>query len=95
MCIRRKSHECCNSCPPSKSDLSLRPALAKAVETADVTGKRRFEVYGGKDADQPPFGRVPKQAKLQLVDLTNGLELVSPTLQASQRQGLDVIMPWN
>ena len=79
----------------SMADLSLRPALAKAVETADVTGKRSFEVYGGKDADQPPFGRVPKQAKLQLVDFTNGMELISPTLQASQRLGLGFIIPWN
>jgi hypothetical protein len=56
----------------SMSDLAMRPQLGKGVEMADRYGKRQFEVYGGKDATEPPLGRVPKQAKLEVVDFMMG-----------------------
>ena len=59
----------------SMGDLSLRPRLAKAVENAEYQGKRCFEMFGGKDASEPPFGRVPKQAKVEVIDLMMGSSL--------------------
>ena len=56
----------------SMSDLAMRPQLGKGVEMADHHGKRQFEIYGGKDATEPPLGRVPKQAKLEVVDFIMG-----------------------
>jgi len=56
----------------SMSDLAMRPQLAKGVEMADLHGKRSFEIYGGKDATEPPLGRVPKQAKLEASDFVMG-----------------------
>lgn len=58
----------------SMSDLALRPKLGHAVEDADIAGKRHFEVYGGKNArNEPPLGRVPKMAKLEVVDFQTGM----------------------
>ena len=61
----------------SLQDASLRPRLRKAVEDADYQAKRSFEVFGGKDeaSGEPPFGRVPKKAKLQMVDFQVGMNL--------------------
>ena len=56
----------------SMGDLALKPILAKGVENAEHQGKRCFEIFGGKDELEPPFGRVPKQAKLEVVDLLMG-----------------------
>jgi hypothetical protein len=56
----------------SISDLAMRPQLAKGVEMADRHGKRQFEIYGGKDATEPPLGRVPKEAKIEVVDFMMG-----------------------
>jgi hypothetical protein len=50
------------------ADLSLRPKLANGAEDADHNGKRCYEIYGGKESGEPPFGRVPKQAKLEVGD---------------------------
>ena len=59
----------------SMGDLSWRPLLKKGVEKADTEAKRSFEVYGGKEAKDPPLGRVPKKAKLLLEDFVMGSEL--------------------
>jgi hypothetical protein len=56
----------------SMADLALRPQLAKGVENADYAAKRSFETFGGKGATEPPFGRVPKQAKLEVIDFVMG-----------------------
>ena len=62
----------------SMSDLALRPKLAKGAENADFEAKRSFEVYGGKHSLEPPLGRVPKQAKLEVVDFQMGMNLAIP-----------------
>jgi len=59
----------------SLSDLALRPKLSKGVEKADLDAKRSYEIYGGKHADEPVLGRVPKRAKLEVVDFALGMEL--------------------
>lgn len=59
----------------SMSDLSLRPSLEKAEKTAELEGKRRFEIYGGKLHEEPPLGRLAKVAKLEVVDFQNGMTL--------------------
>jgi hypothetical protein len=60
----------------SMSEVALRPRLAKAVEHADRDGKRSFEVYGGRDAaTEPPLGRVPKMAKLEIQDFQMGMTI--------------------
>jgi hypothetical protein len=56
----------------SMGDLALIPPLAKGVESADYEAKRCFETFGGKNASEPPLGRVPKQAKLEVIDLVMG-----------------------
>lgn len=60
------------------SDLALRPKLGKTVVQAEIEGKRNFEIYGGKDSREPPLGRVPKFAKLEVVDFQNGMNFVRP-----------------
>ncbi|CAB9529310.1 expressed unknown protein [Seminavis robusta] len=59
----------------SMGELSLLAPLGNAVDKADYEAKRQFEVYGGKHAIEPPFGRVPKRAKLEASDFQRGLEL--------------------
>ena len=59
----------------SMADLAMRPLLAKGVENADYYGKRSFELSGGKRALEPPLGRVPKVAKLEVVDFVMGSNL--------------------
>lgn len=63
----------------SMTDLALRPQLSKGVETADYTAKRSLETYGGKEASssEPPLGRVPKQAKLEVADFVMGSNFTS------------------
>jgi hypothetical protein len=62
----------------SMGDLACRPKLATAAEKANYSAKRSFEVSGGKDAaNAPPFGRVPKQAKIMAHDFELSLELSS------------------
>lgn len=56
----------------SMADLSRKPPLKSAVSDADTEAKRRFEVFAGKDIQEPPFGRVPKKAKVLLSDLPVG-----------------------
>jgi hypothetical protein len=38
-----------------------------------MEGKRKFEIYGGKNCDEPPLGRVTKFAKLEVVDFQTGM----------------------
>ena len=59
----------------SMGELSLLPPLAKASEKADYEAKRSFEIYGGKDSREPPFGRVPKKAVLEAKDFQQGIQL--------------------
>ena len=59
----------------SMGDLSWRPLLKNGAEKADTQAKRSFEVYGGKEAKDPPFGRIPKKAKLLVEDFVMGSEL--------------------
>lgn len=59
----------------SMGDLSWRPLLKQGVEKADYQAKRSFEIYGGKEAKDPPFGRIPKKAKLLVEDFVMGSEL--------------------
>lgn len=54
----------------SMGDLSLKPPLLRGADQADYHGKRSFEIYGGKESiGEPPLGRVPKQAKVEVGDL--------------------------
>jgi hypothetical protein len=54
----------------SMSDLAKCPKLSEtAVQKADYDAKRSFETYGGKGSSAPPFGRVPKVAKLTTKDI--------------------------
>eukprot|EP00978_Attheya_sp_CCMP212_P018096 scaffold49115_cov43-Attheya_sp.AAC.1 len=54
----------------SMSDLAKCPKLSEAaVQKADYDAKRSFETYGGKGSAAPPFGRVPKVAKLTTKDI--------------------------
>ena len=59
----------------SMSDLSLRPHLETAEATAELEGKRRFEIYGGKLHEEPPLGRLAKVAKLEVSDFQSGMAL--------------------
>ena len=61
----------------SMGDLACRPKLATGAEKAAYQAKRSFEVSGGKDAGSPPFGRVPKQAKIMALDFERGMELTT------------------
>lgn len=71
----------------SMSNLSRKPQLKSAVETADAYAKRKFEVYGGKDSKEPPFGRVPKMAKVIASDLAVGpMGNVGSTLESRRKR---------
>ena len=59
----------------SMSQVALRPRLAQGVDTAALEAARLSEVAGGKYATEPPLGRVPKRAKLEVVDFQNGMSL--------------------
>jgi len=59
----------------SMGELSLLPPLAKASEKADYDAKVSFEIYGGKFSQEPPFGRVPEKATLEVADFQQGIEL--------------------
>jgi hypothetical protein len=59
----------------SMSDLALRPLLARGADGADYEAKRSFEIYGGKESSDPPLGRVPKKAKLEVIDFQMGSNL--------------------
>jgi len=62
----------------SMAELSLKPKLARGAEDANYEAKRSFEIYGGKESSQPPLGRVPKKAKLEVADFLAGMHLVNP-----------------
>jgi hypothetical protein len=74
----------------SMSDIALRPKLGKAVEALDLSGKRSFEIYGGKDSTEPPLGRVPKQAKLELIDFETGMNFARPRRFRNQAKSLSL-----
>jgi hypothetical protein len=59
----------------SMNDLAMRPLLKEGAKKADYDAKRSFEIYGGKESKDPPFGRVPKQAKLLVDDFIMGSKL--------------------
>ena len=56
----------------SMGDLSTRPPLKAAAQTADLDAKRKFEVFSGSESQEPPLGRVPKQARVTLEDIVVG-----------------------
>jgi hypothetical protein len=58
----------------SMGDLSTKPYLKNAASTADADAKRKFEVFCGADATDPPFGRVPTEVKVILQDIDVGIE---------------------
>jgi len=71
----------------SMADLSRQPPLKTAVSDADSEAKRRFEVFAGKDIQEPPFGRVTKKAKVILTDLSLGaVRNQTPAIRARRRQ---------
>lgn len=74
----------------SMSDIALMPKLGKAVEASDLSGKRSFEIYGGKDSSEPPLGRVPKQAKLELIDFETGMNFARPRRFRNQAKSLSL-----
>jgi hypothetical protein len=60
----------------SMGDLSLKPLLKAGVARADLQAKRSYEIYGGKFAKDPPFGRVPKRGKLEVADFLMGSRIM-------------------
>jgi hypothetical protein len=56
----------------SMGDLSKKPLLKHAAETADVDAKRKFSVFCGIDSADPPFGRVPKKVVVTVQDIEVG-----------------------
>ena len=71
----------------SMSDLSKRPPLKSAVKAADEDAKRKFAVFGGINSKEPPFGRVPKKAKVVLQDIVEGSEIVGGRRRTSSMTG--------
>ena len=70
----------------SMADLSRKPPLKSAAFDADSEAKRRFDVFAGKDIQEPPFGRVPKKAKVILTDLSvEALANQTPVIRARRR----------
>ena len=59
----------------SMSEIALRPRLARGVDEANLQAARASEVAGGKLATEPPLGRIPKRAKLEVIDFQNGMQL--------------------
>lgn len=60
----------------SMSEIALLPRMGRAVDHAEVEAARANEIAGGKLATtEPPLGRVPKQAKLEVIDFQNGMQL--------------------
>lgn len=71
----------------SMADLSRKAPLKSAASDADSEAKRRFEVFAGKDIQDPPFGRVPKKAKVILKDLSAGsVGNQTPAIRARRRR---------
>ncbi|CAJ1967214.1 unnamed protein product [Cylindrotheca closterium] len=60
----------------SMGDLALKPQLGRGPANAELQARRSFEEYGGKHASEPPLGRVPKKAKVEIVDLVHGQTLL-------------------
>lgn len=58
----------------SMGELSTKPYLKNAASTADADAKRKFAVFCGADATDPPFGRVPMEVKVILQDIDVGTE---------------------
>jgi hypothetical protein len=59
----------------SMSDAASRPRLSNAVDNADLDAKRSFEIYGGKEAGEPPLGRLQKKVKLEVIDFQTGMNM--------------------
>jgi hypothetical protein len=65
------------TCAKSMSDLSLCPKLDKAEMIAELEGKRKFEIYGGKLYNEPPLGRWMKFSRLEVSDVQTGMQTLS------------------
>ncbi len=59
----------------SMEDLAWRPPLKEGAKEAENDAKRCYEIYGGKEAKEPPLGRVPKKARLAVEDFVMGSQL--------------------
>ena len=59
----------------SMSEIALRPRLSRGVDDMEREAARANEIAGGKHATEPPLGRVPKKARLEVVDFQNGMRL--------------------
>lgn len=53
----------------SMVELSKVPTISAAASKAELYAKRNFDVYGGKSCGEPPFGIIPKKAKINSHDL--------------------------
>jgi hypothetical protein len=63
----------------SMEDLAWRPLLKEGAKKAENDAKRCYEIYGGKEAKEPPLGRVPKKARLAVEDFIMGSNLATGT----------------
>jgi hypothetical protein len=61
----------------SMADLALRPKLGSIIPTLETSAKRNMDVYLN-GSREPPFGRVPKVARIELVDFQAGMQFVLP-----------------
>jgi hypothetical protein len=61
----------------SMGDLAWRPLLKEGAQKAEYDAKRCYEIYGGKEAKEPPLGRVPKKARLAVEDFVMGSKLTT------------------
>jgi hypothetical protein len=61
----------------SMADLALQPKLGNIGTTLETSAKRNMDAYltGSRE---PPFGRVPKVARIELVDFQTGMQFVLP-----------------
>ena len=53
----------------SMEQVSLWPKLKNATEDAEKDAAKHGQVYAGKHALEPPLGRMPKRARISVLDL--------------------------
>lgn len=62
----------------SMSDLALKPKLSSAQTDLEASAKRKLDLFRGQGSREPPFGRVPKEAKIEIEDFQTGMQFVEP-----------------
>mmetsp|Transcript_9528 Transcript_9528/g.23271 ORF Transcript_9528/g.23271 Transcript_9528/m.23271 type:complete len:943 (-) Transcript_9528:46-2874(-) len=70
----------------SMADLSKMPPLKSAAQNADADARQKFAVFGGVDSQEPPFGRLPKRARVTLQDIAVGAVGNRTSMIASRRK---------